>query len=88
MATRGQTHNKRAREMALREKRERKQAKKDDRAAGILPYYDENGVLVYPVAQVDPDAEGEAGGESTVETEGEAPAETEPAAEAVAEAVQ
>jgi hypothetical protein len=34
MATRGQTHNKRARETALREKRERKQLKKDQRAAG------------------------------------------------------
>jgi hypothetical protein len=34
MATRGQTHNKRAREMALREKRERKQLKKDQRAVG------------------------------------------------------
>lgn len=37
MATRGQTHNKRARELALREKRERKQLKKEERAAGILP---------------------------------------------------
>lgn len=37
MATRGQTHNKRARELALKEKRERKQAKKDDRRAGIYP---------------------------------------------------
>jgi hypothetical protein len=37
MATRGQTHNKRAREMALRDKRERKQAKKDQRAAGLVP---------------------------------------------------
>jgi hypothetical protein len=85
MATRGQTHNKRAREMALREKRERKQAKKDDRAAGILPYYDENGVLVYPVAPVDPDAEVETEGETDGETE--APAD-EPQAEAVPEAVQ
>lgn len=37
MATRGQTHNKRAREMALRDKRERKQAAKLERAAGIVP---------------------------------------------------
>jgi len=38
MATRGgQTHNKRARELALKEKRERKQAKKEDRRAGIYP---------------------------------------------------
>ena len=46
MATRGQTHNKRARETALREKRERKQAKKDQRAAGLLPVdetFHENG---------------------------------------------
>ena len=43
MATRGQTHNKRAREMALREKRERKQAKKDQRAAGLLPVDGEGG---------------------------------------------
>jgi len=47
MATRGQTHNKRAREMALRDKRERKQAKKDQRAAGLLPVdetFGESGV--------------------------------------------
>ena len=37
MATRGHTHNKRARETALREKRERKQLKKDQRAAGQVP---------------------------------------------------
>ncbi|HLX31558.1 MAG TPA: hypothetical protein VKR79_02195 [Gaiellaceae bacterium] len=37
MATRGQTHNKRARELALKEKRERKQLKKEERAAGIFP---------------------------------------------------
>lgn len=37
MATRGQTHNKRARELALKERRERKQAKKEDRRAGIYP---------------------------------------------------
>lgn len=43
MATRGQTHNKRAREMALREKRERKQAKKDDRAAGITSAHESFG---------------------------------------------
>jgi len=72
MATRGQTHNKRAREMALREKRERKAAKKEDRAAGLLPYYDENGILVYPVAQVDAEGETEADEE-----------QTEPVAEAV-----
>ena len=38
MATsRGQTHQKRAREVERREKRERKQAKKALRAAGELP---------------------------------------------------
>ena len=36
-----QTHAKRARELAVKEKRERKRQKKADRAAGILP--DENG---------------------------------------------
>jgi hypothetical protein len=72
MATRGQTHNKRAREMALREKRERKQAKKDQRAAGLLPTYDENGFKI--VAEI------------VAETDGEAPAgaeQTEPMAEAI-----
>jgi hypothetical protein len=37
MASRGQTHNKRARDTALREKRERKQLKKDQRAVGQAP---------------------------------------------------
>ncbi len=72
MATRGQTHNKRAREMALREKRERKQAKKDQRAAGLLPVYDENGIEIV--------------GETVGETDAEAPAEaeeTEPVAKAI-----
>jgi hypothetical protein len=41
MATRGQTHNKRAREFALKERRELKQAKKEARAAGLLPVDDE-----------------------------------------------
>jgi hypothetical protein len=42
MATsRGQTHQKRAREMERREKRERKQAKKALRAAGELPTPDD-----------------------------------------------
>lgn len=44
MATRGQTHAKRSRELALREKRERKQAKKAEaaahRAAGTTPAAD------------------------------------------------
>jgi hypothetical protein len=73
MATRGQTHNKRAREMALREKRERKQLKKDQRAAGLLPIYDENGVEIFR----QPD----------VETDGEAPVDVEQT-ESVAEAIQ
>ena len=34
MAQKGQTHSKRARELALKERRERKQAKKEARAAG------------------------------------------------------
>ena len=32
-----QTHAKRARELAVKERRERKRAKKADRAAGLLP---------------------------------------------------
>ncbi len=66
MATRGQTHNKRAREMALREKRERKQLKKDQRAAGLLPYYDDDGQLVTPA---------DTGIETDVETDGEVSAD-------------
>jgi hypothetical protein len=56
MATRGQTHNKRAREMALREKRERKQLKKDQRAAGLLPVgenFGESGLETDGEAPVD-----------------------------------
>ena len=79
MATRGQTHNKRAREMALREKRERKQLKKDQRAAGLLPYYDDEGFLVQPSP--------ETGLETDVEADGEAPAGAEQT-ETVAEAIQ
>ena len=37
--------------MALREKRERKQLKMDQRAAGLLPTYDENGFEI--VAEID-----------------------------------
>jgi hypothetical protein len=36
-ARRQQTHAKRARELAVKEKRERKRQKKADRAAGLLP---------------------------------------------------
>jgi hypothetical protein len=43
MATKGQTHQKRAREHARRERRELKQAKKVARAAGELPATDEAG---------------------------------------------
>ena len=52
MATRGQTHAKRNREVALREKRERKQAKKAEaaaqRAAGNTPAADSKDALVEP----------------------------------------
>jgi hypothetical protein len=41
MATKGQTHQKRARELARRERRELKQAKKAARAAGELPAADD-----------------------------------------------
>jgi len=41
MATKGQTHQKRAREVARRERRELKQAKKALRAAGELPTPDD-----------------------------------------------
>jgi hypothetical protein len=43
MATRGQTHQKRAREVARRERRELKQAKKAQRAAGDAPAADDAG---------------------------------------------
>lgn len=71
MATRGQTHNKRARELALREKRERKQLKKEERAAGILPT-DESDV------DGDVDADSDADASSSEEQSGEEPAETAP----------
>ena len=38
-----QTHAKRARELAVKDKRERKRAKKAERAAGIDPAAGENG---------------------------------------------
>ena len=59
MATRGgQTHNKRARELALKEKRERKQAKKEDRRAGIYPEtFDGETVPVDDEEQPEPDLE-------------------------------
>ena len=41
MATKGQTHQKRAREHARRERRELKQAKKEARAAGVSPPADD-----------------------------------------------
>ena len=45
-AKKQQTHAKRARELAVKERRERKRAKKADRAAGLLPATDgENGAL-------------------------------------------
>ena len=52
-AKKQQTHAKRARELAVKERRERKRAKKADRAAGLLPATDgENG-------DFDPEAEGD-----------------------------
>ena len=82
MATRGQTHNKRAREMALRDKRERKQLKKDQRAAGLLPTYDENGFEI--VRETDDETDDV---ETDIETNGEAPADAEQT-ESVVEAIQ
>ena len=82
MATRGQTHNKRAREMALREKRERKQLKKDQRAAGLLPVYDDEGFLVQAAPEPGSETGSETDGEAPVDAEQAEPAEqTEPAAE-------
>lgn len=46
MATRGQTHQKRAREQARRERRELKQAKKEARAAGETPPADNAGMTL------------------------------------------
>jgi hypothetical protein len=46
MATRGQTHQKRAREVERKERRERKQAKKALRAAGEWPTPDDAGELL------------------------------------------
>lgn len=46
MATsKGQTHQKRARELARRERRELKQAKKAERAAGDAPVADDDGAV-------------------------------------------
>ena len=53
-AKKQQTHAKRARELAVKEKRERKRAKTAERAAGILPEA-ENGSEA-------PDAEGQTEG--------------------------
>ena len=76
MATRGQTHNKRAREMALRDKRERKAAKKEDRAAGLLPVYDDEGFLIETV--IETDVESDDGTPAAAEQ-----TESEPVAEAI-----
>lgn len=43
MAAKRQTHAKRARELALKERRERKREKKVLRAAGLLPVLDGDG---------------------------------------------
>lgn len=50
MATKGQTHQKRAREVARRERRELKQAKKEARAAGGAATEDDAGA---PLAEGD-----------------------------------
>ena len=42
-AKKQQTHAKRARELAVKEKRERKRAKKAERAAGLLPESENGG---------------------------------------------
>jgi hypothetical protein len=56
MAIKGQTHAKRAREFALREKRELKKAKKEDRRNGIgLP--EETGPDGEPILQPQPEPE-------------------------------
>ena len=73
MATRGQTHNKRARELALREKRERKALKKEERALGILP-----------TDETDIDGEGEGDSDSDAPADEE---QVEEATETVAEQI-
>jgi len=56
MSVKGQTHNKRAREFALKEKRERKKAKKEDRRNGIdAP--DAEGTGDAPILQPQPQPE-------------------------------
>jgi hypothetical protein len=60
MATKGQTHQKRARELALKERRERKQAKKEaQRAEGKTTLADD--------ANTAPDVEGEPRGPGWVQ---------------------
>jgi hypothetical protein len=71
MATRGQTHNKRARELALKERRERKQAKKEARAAGEWPPPTDDDGVPY-----EPDADGDTpGADAVAEVQEEASAE-------------
>lgn len=57
MATRGQTHQKRAREAARKERRELKQVKKAQRAAGELPVTAEDAESVDGQAEVEPETE-------------------------------
>jgi len=56
MSIKGQTHAKRAREFALKEKRERKKAKKDARNAGTPPEADDGGE---PILQPQPEPRAE-----------------------------
>jgi hypothetical protein len=75
MATRGQTHQKRAREVARRERRELKQQKKAMRASGELPMPDgsEDG------AENDLENDLENDAENGVENDAENDVEKEPA---------
>ena len=61
MASKGQTHAKRARELALQEKRERKRAKKaeaaEQRAAGIVPEWAEGGESAPEATEQEPATE-------------------------------
>jgi hypothetical protein len=60
-AKKQQTHAKRARELAVKEKRERKRAKKAERAAGIWPVDDGDGVAAdAEQAEIEPEAVHEA----------------------------
>jgi hypothetical protein len=73
-----QTHAKRARELAVKEKRERKAAKKAARAAGLLDLpTDEYGNVLDPEAEGDDEATAD---EATADEATAEPATAEPAA--------